>query len=231
MKTVTLQPEKLQVGLWSLPVTSSIRGEDFAILSEGERQRAGRLHREHDRAAFMAARAALRRSLSVRLGQLPAAVHIKDDRGSKPTFPDLPPSTDVSLSHGPGRMLIAICDGARVGVDLELVAPFDLDLAETICSSNELAALAALPSHDRGRALTRLWTRKEAVTKAVGVGVAIDLKTLEVSLDVSPRLVRYDMEAVADWDMTCPPLGPAWETALAVEARARPWDLQIHSSL
>ena len=221
-----MKPEPLRVDLWCLPLPSSVADRDVAVISMEEHRRAARLHRESDRIAFLAARVALRRCLSTWLGRPPEAIRIEDRRGSKPAFPDLTQDTDVSLSHGPGRMLIAICEGARVGIDLEQVAPVDLDLAELVCSTRELAALMALASEDRGRAFTRMWTRKEAITKAIGVGMVCDLQAIEVSLTEQARLLRFDGEVVADWQIVSLRLGPSWEAALALEARTRPLDVR-----
>lgn len=229
-KTAALISEPLHVDLWSLRLPTSLTPDDVAQLSPTERDRAGRLHRESDRLAFISARAALRRCLSGRLGQPPDKVRIDSRRGVKPTFPDLPPTTDLSLSHASGQMLIAICDGARVGVDIEMETAVDLDLAETVCSRQELASLTLLPVRDRRRAFARLWTRKEAITKATGVGFAGDPTMIEVSIDARPRLVRWDAEEVADWEMICPPIGPAWAATIAVEARARPLVVRQHLS-
>jgi 4'-phosphopantetheinyl transferase len=230
-KTAALITEPLPVDLWSLRLPALVTPYDVAQLSPAERQRASRLHGESDRVAFIAARAALRRCLAGRLGQPPDEVRIYSRRGFKPTFADLPPMTDLSVSHDGGRMLIAICHGARVGVDLQQMEPIDLELAATACSEAELATLTALPRSDQARAFARLWTRKEAVIKATGIGLAIDLKTIEVSLDTPPRLLRYDGQKVEDWTLISLDLDPAWEAALAVETRGRPLTLRRRNSL
>jgi 4'-phosphopantetheinyl transferase len=224
--TPEIQPEPLRVDMWSLPLPASIPPDHLALLSDQEHQRAARRHRADDRVAVLAARVAVRLCLSGRLGLAPEAVRIEVSPGGRALFPDLPPGTEVSLSHGPGHLLVAICDGARLGIDLERVKPFDCEMAETVCSRHELAILTALPSRDRGQAFARLWTRKEAITKAVGTGLACDLTRIEVSLDQHPRLLRYDGGAVANWEMVGPCIGPGWEAALAVESRARPLDVR-----
>ncbi len=66
--------------------------------------------------------------------------------------------------------------GQRVGVDIELSdVPDDL-LSTDVFTSAELAEIEVSPSHAR-----RLWSRKEAVLKALGIGMVEHLRRIEVS--------------------------------------------------
>lgn len=63
---------------------------------------------------------------------------------------------------------------APVGVDLERVEPFDADFLESICTPRERGLV---PAH--ARALTSLWSSKEALAKALGDAVLYDPRRLD----------------------------------------------------
>ena len=78
-----------------------------------------------------------------------------------------------NLSHGGAVALIAVGTAEYLGVDVERLDRLqDADrLAERMLAPTELAAFQTLPAAARNPALLRCWTRKEAVLKALGVGL------------------------------------------------------------
>ena len=90
---------------------------------------------------------------------------------------------NVSYSHEVA--LLAFSYGRRMGVDIEYVRP-DLsveDLAEHSFSPREIAILKTYPEYMRQSVFFKCWTRKEAYLKALGTGLALDLKQCEVLTD------------------------------------------------
>lgn len=81
---------------------------------------------------------------------------------------------EFNLSHSGDRAILAIA-AAPVGVDIERGdrdLP-DLDrLLDMTCAAAERAGLAGLAPARRRAAFFRLWTRKEAYCKAIGLGLA-----------------------------------------------------------
>ncbi|KUO13814.1 4'-phosphopantetheinyl transferase family protein [Streptomyces sp. DSM 15324] len=101
---------------------------------------------------------------------------------------------DFSVTHSGDVVGVAVCRGARVGLDVEEAGtPLDVDAAaRTALSARESAALYALPPDARGAAFLRIWTRKEAVLKALGVGLRAPLRQLEVSApDTAPAVLTW----------------------------------------
>ncbi len=90
------------------------------------------------------------------------------------------PGLHVSLGRSLGVAAIALAD-RPVGIDLEVVRPLPWGdgLAEEHCTPDELAWLAAAPAAERDRRLLACWTAKEAVTKALGVGLALPPRDVE----------------------------------------------------
>lgn len=107
---------------------------------------------------------------------------------------------DFNLSDTIGGSLLAITRGGRVGVDLERVdrVPPVLRLAGRWFSTEESAALAALPESERALAFLHLWTAKEASCKATGTGIFGFLpKWRFVAGSSAPRLLALPEDAGA----------------------------------
>ncbi|MGF1507207.1 MAG: 4'-phosphopantetheinyl transferase superfamily protein [Chloroflexi bacterium] len=135
------------------------------VLSPGERQRADRCLNEQARAQFVVGRAVLRWLLAALTGGPP---RIETGPYGKPYLP-AHPVVQFNLSHSAGHIVIAVDRGRAVGVDIEAVRPLPdaAALAEVAFSPAERAAAAA----DLDEFFT-LWTRKEALLKAMGTGFA-----------------------------------------------------------
>src|SRR5688500_18744702 len=87
-----------------------------------------------------------------------------------------------NVSHRRDLAILAVCQGRAVGVDLEtLDAGNNYDaIAQQALSPRELAIYNELPAHERPATVLRIWTRKEAFLKAVGVGLGRPLGEIEV---------------------------------------------------
>ncbi|WP_161500668.1 4'-phosphopantetheinyl transferase family protein [Embleya scabrispora] len=164
-----------------------------AWFDAAERARYERYRRPADRARFATARALARRVLAARLDVAPGEVRFDTtcrlcgcDRG-KPRVVRGPSRLDFSISHAGERVVLAVVEGAEVGVDVERIAT-----VAGILSSAELAAQGRLPARSRAvDAITR-WTRKEALLKVYGLGLTVDPRRLTVSgAGEPPRLLEW----------------------------------------
>jgi phosphopantetheine--protein transferase-like protein len=78
----------------------------------------------------------------------------------------------LSLAHASGTAVaVATGGGARVGVDIEPVGSMNLDVQSVAFSALEQELLARLASTTDGAWPLRFWCAKEAVSKAVGLGM------------------------------------------------------------
>jgi phosphopantetheine--protein transferase-like protein len=87
----------------------------------------------------------------------------------------------VAISHGAGRAIAVLAprnSGTRVGVDVERVEPRDDAFVRHVLTDREVRLAATVGLNGNGS--TVLWTLKEAVTKALGVGMAVDPREVEV---------------------------------------------------
>ncbi|MFD3871732.1 4'-phosphopantetheinyl transferase family protein [Streptomyces sp. NPDC058623] len=146
-------------------------------LDAQELARAAEFARAADRDGYVCAHVALRRLLGAYLGLAPREVTVErapcshcDEPHGRPVLPG--GALHFSLSHCTGLSLLAFAD-APVGVDVEeLVAPGVIADTADVLHPREAAELAALPAAERSAAFTRVWTRKEAYLKGLGVGLS-----------------------------------------------------------
>lgn len=85
-----------------------------------------------------------------------------------------------SVSHSMGVVVVAVGGGA-VGVDVESPARLTREpvISPSFFSWAEIAQLVQLQAAARHLEVLRLWCRKEAAAKAVGVGMTVPFRTIE----------------------------------------------------
>ena len=88
-----------------------------------------------------------------------------------------------SISHGQDFTAFVIANGAEVGIDCEAVTPRPdlMALAEHCFSAAERARLATIAEHEFLRSFYTFWTRKEALLKAIGVGLSYPMAGLDTA--------------------------------------------------
>ncbi|MYW67604.1 4'-phosphopantetheinyl transferase superfamily protein [Streptomyces sp. SID8379] len=201
---------------------------DLALLGTDEFHRALGMLAERDAAEFVGSRARARRALGALLQLPPEQVELGRQQcpgcggtGHGPpqlVRPPLPLS--VSLSRTAGWGVLALGAGARIGVDAEALRPVhDAVFTGSVLTPAEREHLDALaPGEPRHRAFHRIWTRKESVVKAVGVGLTgTDLDRLDTRpADEGPvHLVHRSAGDTTHWTVEDLPLSPDLAVALA----------------
>jgi 4'-phosphopantetheinyl transferase len=196
------------------------------LLSRDERQRADRFRYIAHRQRYIVARASLRRLLAERLRIAPWAVELVEASYGKPRLAPVHDSADLefNLSHSEDLAVYAFTSGRAVGVDVELIrqVPDADNLAKCFFSSNEIAALSAIPPDRHSVAFLACWTRKEAFIKALGLGLSCPLDAFDVTIDpdVPARITRIDERIgnVANWRMQAFTPCPSYIAAVAYRA-------------
>lgn len=155
-------------------------------LNEEEQSCWQRYRHAGSRRRFALCRAALRAILCSQLGcrneQLGFGV---SDHGKPYAIVDgIPASIRCNVSHSGEHGLIAFATEGRLGVDVEERSrPRDLDgLIESVMSADEQAELARAHGRHKLDLFWNFWTIKEALIKALGVGLALDMSRLEIPL-------------------------------------------------
>ena len=189
MQIARHQPDPIILGLTRVAETLSGLEELEIGLSEQDRDRALRFRFREDRARLVLGRRLLAVLLREELG-LSAQMLTLTDKG-RPYLPDRP-EVAFSISHAGDLVAVALTIGAQVGVDIEsLNRRVQLDpLAERIFNAADLARFRAVPEAGKTRAFFRAWTGKEAVLKALGLGLFGGVAEISVSLDGAAETIR-----------------------------------------
>jgi 4'-phosphopantetheinyl transferase len=196
----------------------------WTLLSQDERERAGRYRFAKDRARFIVGRGILRRLLGHYLDRSPEDLRLVYQSSGKPELlTDVAtPPMHFNVSHSEDLILIAVCRDLPIGVDIERVRAIpNMDaVARLCCCDEELREMRALPSYEKHRGFFNMWTRKEAVIKALGIGVKISFQELRVSLlPYQPPLVLSiggNQEVAKTWTLRAVDPAPDYIAALAV---------------
>jgi len=151
-------------------------------LSPRERARAARLKHPLERWRFAARCHYVRHVLGGIVGVAPASLKFRDGTRGKPrlSFPivtkrDQFAILGFNLSHAENILALAVAFNREVGIDIEIAQPGGefLEVAEDFFAPEECNQLRALPRSESAMAFDQLWTRKEALAKASGRGVAL----------------------------------------------------------
>ena len=182
--------QEADIDIWVIPNASmEPLLEAETVLSAQERRHANRFRSETERTRYIAVRTLLRLALSHRMRN---AVAGGDWRFSMNAYgkPELCPdqaNCSFSISHADGFSVVAIAPNKTIGVDAEKIDKDRLKHLPLEClSANEQDRLNARPQDDRYHDFFRLWTLKEAYTKALGEGMSRDFGDLEFNLDTAP---------------------------------------------
>jgi 4'-phosphopantetheinyl transferase len=152
-------------------------------LSEVELDRASRFHRARDRERYVVAHAETRRVLALHTGADPQALEFTTVARGKPVIasPSTATQWTFNLSHSGDYALLAAARDVPLGVDIEEKRSVsDLhQVAERFFSAaeREMLASAVEPPND---VFFAIWTRKEAVIKALGHGLTMPLADFDV---------------------------------------------------
>lgn len=193
-------PAGIEVFQLALDLAAPLSDADWALLSEEEGVRALRFHRHDDRVRFVATRAALRRLLGARLRCRPQVLVFVTNRYGKPRLESAcssSPAMCFNVSHAGDFALIALSERAPVGVDIERRDP-QCDVIGL--SLQALSALERQLPDERRVDFFECWTAKEAVLKALGLGVAEHLQRLSVLRSESAEGCRFEIHHEGmDW--------------------------------
>jgi len=220
-------------------------GPELALLSSDEQERAARFVRARDRRRFARCRAAVREILGSLLGQPPARVRFRAGGQGKPELDpagfsggspggqaeDGRPAIRFNISHSAELALVAVCRGRELGVDLERVRPIvEADrIVASYFSPREQSDFAAIGDEHKELAFLRGWTRKEAILKGLGIGLAGLAAHYETGFSLTaltrgftPAAPRPSVDKWQIWE-AAPRAGFVAALACQAVASAAPW--------
>jgi len=154
----------------------------YEYLSEDEKSKADRFKRESDYACYVSVHALLRIELSKQLKMKARSIKIGESKYGKPFIP----GADLSFSLSRTKNLFAFVVGKSneyLGIDIEQIKP-DIDFATIAHNYFSLREQQIVLSYsniaDQKCAFFQIWTRKEALLKALGIGLNAELSKVQV---------------------------------------------------
>ncbi|MFE6159098.1 4'-phosphopantetheinyl transferase family protein [Streptomyces sp. NPDC056486] len=166
----------------------------------GDLDRYESLGRPGLRRRFTASRVLLKEAASAVLRVPAESIELAYEPGGRPYLRDYD-QVDISLSHTDDVLLVGITTRGLIGVDVERTERpmYGFGLDRKICTPHELGLLEQLPAERRNAELVRLWTLKEAYSKAVGQGLRLRFTEVEFSVGREEgRVLHPDGQVDAD---------------------------------
>ncbi|GAC1353046.1 MAG: 4'-phosphopantetheinyl transferase superfamily protein [Polyangiales bacterium] len=162
-----------------------------ALLNDEERGRRDRYKFARHRHEFLVTRALVRTVLSLFAPIEPKQWQFRSNSHGRPEV-----STHegrhlkFNLSNTDGLVACLVATDRHVGVDVERMdrEGETVEIADQFFAPSEVAALLALPTHQRRLRFLEYWTLKEAYIKARGLGLSVPLH--EFSFDLAGDVIR-----------------------------------------
>jgi len=210
----------------------------LACLDAEEARRAERFRRREDARAFRARRVFLRSTLARYLGCEPGELVFGKGEFDKPVLVSPDPSLAFNLARSGEWILLGVARERAIGVDVErldasLREERELErLAARVLSEGELTRWTALPKEQRAPAFVRGWARKEALLKALGLGLSREPNTVEMGLEplgpLEARPLEEHLFPGAEGALLLDLVAPSGHAA-SVVAAGRSWNLLLCS--
>ncbi len=197
----------------------------FALLSDEEQARARRFVRAEDQQSFTAAHGALRLLLGAMFDVAPQSLAFAANAYGKPS---LAPGrgVDFNMSHSGGIVLIGFARRIAIGVDVEArrMMTERAAIVRRYLHPGEAADFARVPPAEAEDAFFRCWSRKEAVVKALGLGMSFDLHRYRVAVipGTKPDVLALEGDDAPQENWSLIDLDPAPGHVGAIAARRRP---------
>jgi 4'-phosphopantetheinyl transferase len=214
--------------------TSALADAEIAagidVLSDDERAQCERFHFAEDARDYAVAHALLRLSLSHGTDRSPSSWRFARTASGKPLLAGADASyASFSLTHTRGMVACAVAADADVGIDIERLdrevdAPA---ISARFFAPTETAGLARLDERARRERFFDVWTLKESLVKALGLGLAVSIgrfafdvdglsagRAIAVSgpLDAAPHQWQFELFTPA----------PGFRGAVAIRRRSGP---------
>jgi len=180
-------PETDKIRVWQInldELTGFTRHLE-AILSADERKRAYAFATPLLQQRFIGGRGVLRLVLGACCGKAPENLEFIYGPYGKPYLAGAETDWKFNMAHSNHIALIAVSRYVEIGVDIEIDRPLtDLAALINLCfSEQERNACLAMTQEQQRTEFYRIWTYKEALLKASGKGLQMDLQELEIARD------------------------------------------------
>ena len=175
------------VHIWIIDISRSLQQWEkyCSLLSKDEIERANRFYSPIDHDRFILYRGILRLLLAHYLCKKPNKITFIYNPYGKPSinFEINKLGLSFNQSHSSNIGVMAITTFSSIGVDIEYMrddVPI-LTISNDFFSVKEKSDLEKLPHFSKVNAFYKIWTEKEAILKAMGIGLSIPLNSFTVN--------------------------------------------------
>lgn len=215
-----------EIHVWKVSLAEAGAWEDdlSLYLSEEELAKAQRFVFEKDRNHYRLAHALLRQILGKYLSRQPQQLHFAYNQYGKPHIPAQPgcPHVAFSLSYSGQMMMVAIDAHRSIGIDIEYKhRRLEMErIARSFFSEAEIQMVQPAAGSLCSDSFFQIWSRKEAVLKAMGTGLSFPMEKLDTSRSrentFSQVVFSGNAESSPPWYVQDLPVGNDYAAAVAV---------------
>jgi len=176
---------KNEIHIWRTNMNFTAHSIDhfYLTLSHDEKSKANRFRFEKDKKRFIITRGLLRKALGHYLNIKPEDLIFIYNKYGKPSLTiSSKYKLEFNLSHSADVILYAFAKERRVGIDVERLRPIKKTqrIVDRFFSETEKRFYNSQNTGEREKAFFKLWTYKEAYTKAKGIGLTLPLNQIDV---------------------------------------------------
>lgn len=208
------------VHLWYVILDDFIKEDQelIKLLSEDEIKRAERFRFRIHREYFIVARAFLRKILNLYTQKPPQKLSFLYGEHGKPYLSHHSFNLHFNVSHSHNVAIFAITSHKEVGVDIEKVEPhFNETIAERFFTMEEYQQLILLPKEEQVIAFYKIWSRKEALIKALGGELYKLINKFTVDLHKNRELITFNYGNQQNiFHVETVEISPAYQCAIAM---------------
>jgi 4'-phosphopantetheinyl transferase len=202
-------------------------------LSDVEQQKIGRYIFERDRKNSAFAHVFKRKVLARHLNCNPQDVAIDIEPDRRPVLSHYSPEQlDFNLSHSRNWVVVAVSEKLnRIGIDVEFQR-HNLDysgLAERVFSLAEQKQLASLEGRARQSYFYQIWTIKESISKALGLGMKMGFGKIDINIDGENLVLKSIPSQIKDWQIVGFELNQKFSLAFALHSSIDLSQVHIYS--
>jgi 4'-phosphopantetheinyl transferase len=183
---VSMNLHQHEIHIWSveLSINKQQEAELFSHLSSDECNRARQFKQDIHRRRFIAAHSALKFLLSVYLNVSLHEITFSYNSYKKPFVANPASSLQFNMAHSQDIAIIGLTLNHAIGIDIEKIrAAYNPAIANRYYSEEENKQLNQLTDQERTAFFYQLWASKEALVKAVGQGLSLNLSQISVHLN------------------------------------------------
>ena len=185
--------------IWKTTVFANVDNLDsyWYLLTQDERVRAKEYYFAVDRNRYIIARAILRKLIAMYLDITPQDILFGYTEYGKPylDIKNNPQVLKFNLAHSRDSIVYGFTKSIDVGVDVEFInKEFVIDdLVQHCCSKQEQNKLITLSDEQKYSYFYNLWVIKEALVKAMGLGLSYDLREIHINFSENKLISAIDV--------------------------------------